>query len=259
MWALAWNAAPFILAAVAEPQVFLSASDDWFFAITLEQQIAQTAVAPTLFLWRTPPIVVIGRHQNAWSEANVPALERDGVMLARRHSGGGAVFLDLGSTIFSFISPRRASPSKAPLETDAFLAKNYEVLAAALKKLGVESTKSGRNDLTINIDGLERKVSGSAFQHTRNASMHHGTLLVNADLEALGRYLTPRKVRLALKMTDAYLVVAMRHASWRHVSWQHTVSGLTAPLCACRMPVECRSTPHSSGRAQDALRSDRCA
>lgn len=157
---------------------FNLATEDWIF----REMDPETNV---LFLWRNDNTVVIGRYQNPWEECNLEAMERDGVKLARRQSGGGAVFHDLGNTNFTFLSSRKGYDKDA----------NSRIITAALKRFGIEAEISGRNDILV--DG--RKISGSAYKLTSDRAFHHGTLLINADLTRISGYLTPDKKKLISK------------------------------------------------------------
>lgn len=135
-----------------------------------------------LFLWKNSPTVVIGRYQNPWEECRLSLMEEDGVRLARRCSGGGAVYQDLGNICFTIICPAQ----------EANKAKNFELVLNALEMMGVKATLSGRNDVLVD----ERKVSGSAFQTTHGRFCHHGTMLISTNLLKLPDYLTPNEHKL---------------------------------------------------------------
>lgn len=139
----------------------------------------------TLYLWQNENTVVIGKNQNPWSECRCKELESDGGRLARRLSGGGAVFHDTGNLNFTFICT----------EENYNLDKQLKVLQAACRLAGIETELSGRNDLLA--DG--RKFSGNAFYRAKGKAYHHGTILINADLERMQKYLTPPKAKLSAK------------------------------------------------------------
>ncbi len=138
-----------------------------------------------LFLWRNSETVVIGRYQNPWSECNLEKMKAEGVKLARRQSGGGAVFHDKENLNFTFLSGI----------DDYDKDKNFQIIKDALKSFGIDADVSGRNDMTV--EG--KKISGSAFRLTKDRAFHHGTLLVNVDLGRLKNYLNPDPLKLESK------------------------------------------------------------
>jgi lipoate-protein ligase A len=172
-------------------RVLISTTHNPWFNLATEEWIFRDLdpSVQTLFLWRNAETVVIGRNQNPWSECNLPRMQEDEIFLARRSSGGGAVFQDLGNTCFTFLSP------KAAYSRDV----NNAVVLAALASFGIRAEASGRNDLVVPLEDGPRKVSGSAFFETRDRAFHHGTLLMNTDLARLENYLTPHPKKLASK------------------------------------------------------------
>ena len=138
-----------------------------------------------MYLWQNADTIVIGRTQNAYRECRVKEFEEDGGFLARRSTGGGAVYHDLGNLNFSFICPRE--------EYD--LAKNLKVILGAVRSFGIGADFSGRNDILA--EG--KKFSGNAFRHTGRASLHHGTILFDADMTKLSRYLQPSARKMESK------------------------------------------------------------
>ena len=167
------------------PKLITTDCKDPWRNLAVEEYLLETADDTILFLWQNENTVVIGRNQNAWKECNISAMEQDGVKLARRITGGGAVFHDLGNLNFSFIASQQVYS----------LERQFGMIISALDSLGIGACLSGRNDILA--EGF--KISGNAFAHYRANSLHHGTLLVSADMSKLANYLTVSKDKLAAK------------------------------------------------------------
>lgn len=172
-------------------RLLVSDSHDPLFNLAVEECIFRQ-MDPNqrvLFLWRNANTVVIGRAQNPWKECNTRRMEEDGVTLARRSSGGGAVFHDLGNSCFTFMAGKPGYDKSI----------STAIVLDALKLLGVSAFASGRNDLLVATQDGDRKVSGSAYRETLDRGFHHGTLLLDADLSRLANYLNPDPKKLAAK------------------------------------------------------------
>ena len=170
-------------------KLYLYQSDryDPYYNLAVEKLLLDR-VAPgecILYLWQNQNTVVIGKNQNAWAECRTSLLESEGGHLARRLSGGGAVFHDLGNLNFTFLVR----------DEDYDVDRQLSVIQEAVGLAGVQTEKSGRNDVLA--DG--RKFSGNAFYHQNGHAYHHGTLMVDVDKDKLQRYLSPSKAKLEAK------------------------------------------------------------
>lgn len=166
-----------------------SHSHDPYFNLALEDYLLhqmagaqKEALQAILYLWQNENTVVIGRNQNAWAECKTELLEAEGGRLARRTTGGGAVFHDLGNLNFSLLMP----------QADFDIGRNFQMIIDTVRRANIPAERSGRNDILA--DGL--KFSGNAFRIDHGVGLHHGTLLVSSAFERVGRYLTVAPAKL---------------------------------------------------------------
>ena len=183
---------------VQEDTAVISSSTDIFENLALEDWMYSSctfAPATTLLLiWRDTPCIVIGRHQNPWTEANVLTCQRMGIPISRRNSGGGTVYHDLGNINFSFLTKREDYSRKLNLQfLSRFLKQQYDVC----------SEISPREDLTIAGDG-NWKISGTASKLARVNAYHHCTLLVATNMN---------KMKLAIRSKQSPAVLMSRATS----------------------------------------------
>ena len=156
--------------------------------LAVEEYLFLHSDEDVLMLWQNEPTVVIGKNQNAYAELALEVIRERGVHVARRITGGGAVYHDLGNVNFSLIS---TSKGRDGLDFAAFCAPMIEALAA----LGVHAELSGRNDLLV--DG--KKFSGNAQHASGDRVLHHGTLLFDSDLGVLSQVLRVDEEKLRAK------------------------------------------------------------
>ena len=163
-------------------------SRDPYFNLAVEEYLFLKENDDVFMLWQNEPTVVIGKNQNAYAEIKMDAVRERGIKIARRITGGGAVYHDLGNVNYSFISTREGG---ADIDFEYFTAPIIEALAA----MGIKAELSGRNDLLTG----GRKFSGNAQHTVGNRTLHHGTLLFDADLEMLSHVLEVDRSKIESK------------------------------------------------------------
>lgn len=156
-----------------------STSTDPYYNLALEQVVfdGPGQSEACCMLWQNDNTIVVGKYQNTLQEVNMAYVQAHDVRVARRLSGGGAVYHDLGNVNFTFIAPHQG----AGMDFSVFC----RPVADALAGLGVQVELSGRNDMTI--EG--KKFSGNSQYVKHGRVMHHGTILYDSDLSVVSQAL----------------------------------------------------------------------
>ena len=172
---------------ISSLKTFVSCTQDPYYNLATEEFLTFSVGADEciLYLWQNRNTVVIGKNQNAYRECNVSKLEEDGGHIARRLSGGGAVYHDEGNLNFTFCV-RKGNYN---------LEKQLSVIVEAVNSFGVKAMLTGRNDITVD----DRKFSGNAYYESGDYAYHHGCILINGNKEKLSAYLNVSEEKLKSK------------------------------------------------------------
>lgn len=163
-------------------------STDVYFNLAMEEYVFKNfGDTDYLILWKNHDSIVLGKHQNIFEEINLLAVEKSGIRVARRNTGGGTVFHDEQNLNYSFITSQEEGFSNY----DQFLTP----MIGALNKMGIPAAKRRNSDIAIG----EQKISGSAQTIKKGRVLHHGTLLFDSDLSLLKKLLKPTEGKITSK------------------------------------------------------------
>lgn len=168
----------------------VNTSNDPAYNVALEAYAFQklTDIDEIFILWINEPAIIIGRHQNTIQEINKEFIDKNGIHVVRRLSGGGAVYHDLNNLNYTIISN---NTQEGAFDFQTFSKPVIDTLA----KLGVKAEFTGRNDLEIN----GQKFAGNAQAYYKGRMMHHGCLLFDVDMSVLGQAFKVSKDKIESK------------------------------------------------------------
>ncbi len=159
-----------------------SLNTDPYYNLALEEYLLKKFTDDFFILWQSEPVVVAGKHQNVLAEMNYRFVKDNGILVARRLTGGGTVYHDAGNINFTFI---RNGESGKLVDFTQYI----KPVTGFLQSLGIDARQGLKNEILV--DG--KKISGNAEHVYKNRVLHHGTLLYKSDLGFLGKAITREK------------------------------------------------------------------
>ncbi len=161
--------------------IYLSKESDIFKNIAIDEALLyhQKVEQDILLISQTSrKSIVIGRNQNIYKIINHDFIEKKGIVITRRLSGGGAIYQDKGTVAFSFISNK---PSHMLNEV-------LKPIYNFLKSINLDVRLKGKN-----IYVGDKKISLITEYHYNDNILYRGILLFNSDLKMLYKSLTDPK------------------------------------------------------------------
>jgi lipoate---protein ligase len=142
--------------------------------------------AETLRFWESPrPFIVLGRSGKVDEEVDRDACARAGVPILRRVSGGGTVVIGRGSMNFALVLSLARRPEHRDIRRSI-----HVIVTTIAEALAIEGALSGLHLAgTSDLCWGEWKVSGNAQRRTRDALLHHGTMLYDLDVQLMASLL----------------------------------------------------------------------
>ncbi len=169
-------------------EIYVSDEHDPYANLALEEFLCEHYEIGSkilLYLWQNDNTVVIGRNQNAYDQCYMKYIKEHNIKVARRLSGGGAVYHDLGNLNYTIICSNNLFSKE----------ENTKMIVDSINKFGIQAVPSGRNDLVVN----GYKISGTAYFTGRYASYQHGCIMVHSDQETMYKALRIRQDKIISK------------------------------------------------------------
>ncbi len=163
-----------------------SLSTDPEFNLALEEHLFFNKTDEIFMLWQNESSIIVGKSQNAMAEIDYEYVNENGIKVVRRLTGGGAVYHDLGNLNFTYIVNRDSFGDYVGFT---------KILRDFLGSLGLCAEVSGRNDVLVN----GKKISGNAQYLHHGRLLHHGTILIGADMSHLEKALRPDEEKIKSK------------------------------------------------------------
>jgi lipoate-protein ligase A len=197
--------------------------------LALEEALARCSASEprsTVRIWVDPRAVVVGRFQDVQTEVDVDLCQQNNIQIARRFTGGGAVFHDEGNLNLTIVTSRLRETSLI-----RFHEINCSVILNLFDQLGLEGNFVPPN--SIEISG--KKVSGAAAALGRDFALWHASILVSTHEHMLNRLLLPsRETRASNFIRSKWQpVTTLESALGTHVSLEEAKRRLVSSCERC--------------------------
>jgi len=204
-------------------------------------------VPDTLRFLRFPPTALVGRHQALNQEVDLEYCGRHGIGVARRITGGGAIFMAPGLLGWELAISRRCFAIRSLPDITRHIC---EAAAEGISALGVDARFRPRND--IEVGG--RKISGTGGFFDGDTLFFQGTVLVDMEPGQMTAALRVPAAKLQKRALDSaeQRVVTLRELLGDATPEMATVQAALAEAFAKRFGMQKRAQELEPAELEEA-------
>lgn len=159
----------------------------------------------TLRFQHFPPSVLLGRNQNLRQAARVDACRARGIEIARRATGGGAVYMDEATIAWDLVADRRQFGGRLEMAAEQLC----RALCRGLAMLGVQATFAPPG--AVIAEG--RKLCGTSGLFDGGTLVFQGTVLIDLDRASMAAALLETQADLAQRVVGLTDLLGTRPAT----------------------------------------------
>lgn len=142
-------------------------------------------IPDTLRIYSYPQSVLLGRNQVVEDALDLPNCRQRNIEVARRMTGGGAIYMDAGVITWDLVLARKVGSDFSALSTRV-----CSSIADELASTGVSARFRPENDIVIS----GKKVGGASGFSNGTTLVYQGSLLIAPDFTAMASALKLQKI-----------------------------------------------------------------
>lgn len=193
-------------------------------------------IPDTLRIYRYPESVLLGRNQSPQDSADLALCNARNIEIARRVTGGGAIYMDRGVVTFDLVISGRAAGADARNLSAAVCS----AIANGLRAFGADARFRPENDIVAR----GKKIAGASGYADGSTFVYQGSLMLSPDLDVMAAVLRILSLRDHVTTLSALCELEVNGEEVSGILSQSIAGALGRPLVSGELSEEEKTLQH---------------